>query len=47
MIIVFGAGSIVFPKVKIGSNVKVRAGVVVTDDVQDNSKIVGNHAKLL
>ena len=38
---------VVLPGVKIGSNVVVGAGVIVTKDIPDNSVIVGNPARVL
>lgn len=37
-----GAGSIILPGVTIGENVLIGAGTVVTRDVSNNSRIVGN-----
>ena len=42
-----GAGAIILPGIKIGNNVVVGAGSVVTKNVQSNSIVVGNPAKLL
>lgn len=44
---VFGTNSTVLPKIKIGCNVVVGAGAVVTKDVPDNSLIVGIPGKVL
>ena len=43
----FGAGVIVQTKVKIGNNCIFGSGAVVTKDVEDNSVMVGNPARLL
>lgn len=43
----FGAGVIVQTKVKIGNNCIFGSGAVVTKDVEDNSVMAGNPAKLL
>lgn len=42
-----GANATILPRVKVGKNVIIGAGAVVTKDVADNSLIVGNPAKLL
>lgn len=42
-----GSGSIVLPHVKIGNNVIVGAGSVVTKDIPDNSMVVGVPAKVI
>lgn len=43
----FGAGVIIQTKVKVGSNCIIGSGAVVTKDVEDNSIMVGNPARLL
>lgn len=43
----FGAGVIIQTKVKVGSNCIFGSGAVVTKDVEDNSVMVGNPARLL
>jgi UDP-3-O-[3-hydroxymyristoyl] glucosamine N-acyltransferase len=43
----FGAGVIVQTKVKVGNNCIFGSGAVVTKDVEDNSVMVGNPARLL
>ena len=40
-----GANSVIKPGVKIGNNVTVGAGAVVLNDIQSNSRFVGNPAK--
>ena len=40
-----GTGAILLPKVKLGTNVTVGAGAVVTKDVDDNALVVGIPAK--
>lgn len=42
-----GAGSIILPGIKIGCNVLVGVGAVVTKNVEHNSIVVGNPAKIL
>ena len=42
-----GAGSVVLPGLTIGENVIVGAGSVVTKDVQDNTVVAGNPARIL
>lgn len=42
-----GAGTIVLPGVKIGNDVVIGAGSVVVHDVQNNSVVAGNPAKLI
>lgn len=42
-----GAGAIVMPGVKIGNRVVIGAGSVVTQDVPDDSVVVGNPAKII
>lgn len=42
-----GSRSIILPGIKIGNEVIVGAGSVVTKDVPDNSIVVGNPAKVL
>ena len=42
-----GAGSIVMGPVKIGDNVTVGAGAVVTKDVPDNCVVAGNPAVVI
>jgi maltose O-acetyltransferase len=42
-----GAGTIVLPGVKIGNDVIVGAGSVVTHDIPDNSVVVGNPARVI
>jgi maltose O-acetyltransferase len=39
-----GMGSIILPNVKIGENVIIGAGAVVTKDIPDNSIAIGNPA---
>lgn len=43
---VFGCGSNVIGNIKMGNNIIVGAGAVVTHDVPDNSVVVGNPAKI-
>lgn len=43
----FGTGVIVMGPVKIGNNVIIGAGSVVTKDIPDNSVVVGNPAKVI
>lgn len=43
----FGGNVVVLPNVKIGNNVVVGAGSVVTKDIPDNSLVVGNPAKVI
>lgn len=40
-------GAIVIGKIKIGSNVTIGAGAVVTKDVPDNCVVVGNPARII
>jgi maltose O-acetyltransferase len=42
-----GMGSIILPGVKIGENVIIGAGAVVTKDIPDNSVAVGNPASVI
>lgn len=42
-----GAGAIITPGVTIGENAVVAAGAVVTKDVEDNTVVGGNPAKLI
>lgn len=42
-----GCNSIILPGVKIGSNVVIGAGSVVTKDIPDNSVVAGNPAKVI
>lgn len=42
-----GASSVVKQGVKIGCNVTVGAGAVVINDILDNTKVVGNPAKII
>jgi acetyltransferase-like isoleucine patch superfamily enzyme len=42
-----GAGAIVLPRIKIGTNVVVGAGAVVTRDVPPRAVVVGNPAKII
>ena len=42
-----GAGAIICPNVKIGDNVVVGAGSVVVKDVESNSVVAGNPAKVI
>lgn len=42
-----GAGSVILPKLKIGKNVIIGAGSVVTKNIPDNEVWVGNPAKFL
>jgi len=42
-----GTNSVILPKVKIGNNVTIGAGAVVTKDIPDNSLAVGIPAKIL
>ena len=42
-----GASAVILPKIKIGKNVIVGAGAVVTEDVPDNSMVVGVPAKIV
>lgn len=43
---IIGAGSTILPNLTIGKNCIIGAGSVVIDDIPDNSKVVGNPAKL-
>lgn len=43
----FGMGSVVFPQVKTGRNVKVGANSVVRKDLDDNLTIVGNPPRII
>lgn len=45
--VVLCAGCIVIGKIKIGNNVCVGAGAVVTKDVPDNAVVVGNPARII
>lgn len=42
-----GAGAVILPGITIGENVMVGAGAVVTKDVPDNIKVIGNPARSL
>lgn len=42
-----GTGATVLPRIRIGKNAIVGAGAVVTKDVEDNSVVVGNPARIL
>ena len=42
-----GASAIIMPGVKLGNNVIVGAGSVVTHDVEDNTVVAGNPAKVI
>ena len=42
-----GAGSVILPNVKIGNNVIIGAHSVVTNDILDNSVVVGNPARFI
>jgi maltose O-acetyltransferase len=42
-----GMGSIILPGVRIGENVIVGAGCVVTKDIPDNSVVVGNPGRVI
>jgi maltose O-acetyltransferase len=42
-----GAGAIILPNVRVGNNVIIGAGSVVTDDIPDNSVVVGNPARVI
>lgn len=42
-----GAGSVVKPGIKIGKNVLIGAGSVVVKNIDDNTKIAGNPARVL
>nr|WP_250349320.1 DapH/DapD/GlmU-related protein [Flavobacterium anhuiense] len=42
-----GANSTILPKVKIGKNVIVGAGSVVTKDIPDNCLVVGVPARII
>lgn len=42
-----GAGATILPGVTVGENAVVGAGAVVTKDVEDNTVVVGNPAKLI
>ena len=44
---VIGINSIILPGVRIGNEVIVGAGAVVTKDIPDNSIVVGNPAKVI
>ena len=43
----FGYGCTIMGPVKIGNNVTIGAGSVVTKDIPDNAIVVGNPAKIL
>lgn len=43
----FGYGSIIMGPVKIGNNVTIGAGCVVTKDIPDNAVVVGNPSKII
>ncbi|MDD9281329.1 hypothetical protein PVN34_22725 [Bacillus thuringiensis] len=42
-----GAKTTVLPNVKIGNNVVIGAGSIVTNDIPDNSLAVGNPARVI
>ena len=42
-----GAGSTILPGVTVGENAVVAAGAIVTKDVEDNTVVGGNPAKLI
>ncbi|MCH5330753.1 MAG: galactoside O-acetyltransferase, partial [Alistipes sp.] len=42
-----GAGSTILPGVTVGENAVVGAGSVVTKDVEDNTVVAGNPARLI
>lgn len=42
-----GTGAIILPGIKIGKNVIIGAGAVVTKDIEDNSVAVGSPAKVI
>ena len=42
-----GAGATILPGVTIGENAIVAAGAIVTKDVEDNTVVGGNPAKLI
>lgn len=42
-----GAGAIILNNVKIGNNVRIGANAVVTQDVPDNSVVVGIPARII
>lgn len=43
----FGTGAIVLGPIKIGNNVTIGAGSIVTKDIPDNAVVVGNPAKII
>lgn len=43
----FGTGAIVLGPIKIGNNVTIGAGSVVTKDIPDNAVVVGNPARII
>lgn len=45
--VILYANAIVFGKIKVGNNVKIGAGSVVTHDVPENAIVAGNPAKII